>query len=296
MNAATQPVASVIAQLTQPGAPFELTQVDVSGRVMRAYRNAPQTLPELINASRVHGAREFMAYQGQRWSFDRFFTAVDALAGRLQGEAQVRPGDRIAIAMRNRPEWAIAFVAAALVGALPVPVNSFGTGAELRAAIESVQPRVLFCDVERLQRLEPDLAALGCHVVVAGAPTDEARGLLGFDAVSAPGGPMRQPWAPQPDDPALLLFTSGASARPKAVLSSHRAVCQAIFNIDFIGALSGMTSPKAVAALMARALVPATLTVVPLFHVSGLHAQLLATSFCTAGTRRKRCARSTKRR
>ena len=104
MNAATQPVASVIAQLTQPGAPFELTQVDVSGRVMRAYRNAPQTLPELINASRVHGAREFMAYQGQRWSFARFFTAVDALAGRLQGEAQVRPGDRIALAMRDRPQ------------------------------------------------------------------------------------------------------------------------------------------------------------------------------------------------
>jgi long-chain acyl-CoA synthetase len=73
------------------------------------------------------------------------------------------------------------------------------------------------------------------------------------------------------------LFTSGASARPKAVLSSHRAVCQAIFNIDFIGALSGMTSPKAVATLMARALAPATLTVVPLFHVSGLHAQLLTT-------------------
>ena len=277
MTAVNHPIASVIAQLTQPGAPFELTPVEVSGRTMRAYRNAPQTLPDLINAARAHGAKEFMAYQGERWSFDRFFAAVDALAGRLQAEARIRPGDRIAIAMRNRPEWAIAFVAAALVGALPVPLNSFGTGAELRAAIDGIQPRVLFCDSERLQRLEPDLAALGCHVVVAGAPNDEARGLLGFDAVSAPGGPARQPVALQPDDPALLLFTSGASARPKAVQSSHRAVCQAIFNIDFIGALSGMTSPKAVAALMARALAPATLTVVPLFHVSGLHAQLLTT-------------------
>jgi long-chain acyl-CoA synthetase len=95
---------------------------------MRAYKNAPATLPELINAARAHGAKEFMAYQGERWSYDRFFAAVDALAGRLQAEVGVRPGDRIAIAMRNRPEWAVAFVAAALVGALPVPLNSFGTG------------------------------------------------------------------------------------------------------------------------------------------------------------------------
>lgn len=274
MNA---PVGSIISRLTAPGAPFELTEVSVRGRPMRAYKNAPATLPELIDAARAHGAKEFMAYQGERWSYDRFFAAVDALAGRLQAQVNIRPGDRIAIAMRNRPEWAVAFFAAALVGALPVPLNSFGTGSELRAAIASVAPRVLFCDGERLQRLEPELAALGCHVVVAGAPNDESRGLLGFDAVSSPGGPARQPVTVQPDDPALLLFTSGASARPKAVQSSHRAVCQAVFNIDFIGALSGMTSPAAVATLMARALAPTTLTVVPLFHVSGLHAQLLTT-------------------
>ena len=274
MNA---PVGSIISRLTAPGAPFELTEVSVRGRPMRAYKNAPATLPELIDAARAHGAKEFMAYQGERWSYDRFFAAVDALAGRLQAQVNIRPGDRTAIAMRNRPEWAVAFFAAALVGALPVPLNSFGTGSELRAAIASVAPRVLFCDGERLQRLEPELAALGCHVVVAGAPNDESRGLLGFDAVSSPGGPARQPVTVQPDDPALLLFTSGASARPKAVQSSHRAVCQAVFNIDFIGALSGMTSPAAVATLMARALAPTTLTVVPLFHVSGLHAQLLTT-------------------
>jgi long-chain acyl-CoA synthetase len=81
----------------------------------------------------------------------------------------------------------------------------------------------------------------------------------------------------RPDDPALLLFTSGASSRPKAVLSTHRAVCQSLMNIDYIGALSGLSSPDVVAELMRRALPPTTLTVVPLFHVSGLHAQLLTT-------------------
>jgi long-chain acyl-CoA synthetase len=79
----------------------------------------------------------------------------------------------------------------------------------------------------------------------------------------------------QSTDPALVLFTSGASSQAKAVLSSHIAVCQALFNIDFIGAISAMTSPKAIELMMAKALQPTTLTAVPLFHVSGLHAQLL---------------------
>ena len=76
-------------------------------------------------------------------------------------------------------------------------------------------------------------------------------------------------------DPALVLFTSGASSQAKGVLSNQMAVCQALFNIDFIGAISAMTSPKAIELMMAKGLQPTTLTAVPLFHVSGLHAQLL---------------------
>src|SRR5690606_25903602 len=84
------------------------------------------------------------------------------------------------------------------------------------------------------------------------------------------------PVQPGPHDPALLLFTSGASAKPKAVLTTHLALCQSIMNINYIGALSAMASPGVVEELMRRALPPTTLTVVPLFHVSGLHAQLLS--------------------
>jgi long-chain acyl-CoA synthetase len=277
MNAPKGGAAALIARLTCPGAPFELTEVMVGGRTMKAYRNAPRTLVEWIDAGRAHGAKEFIAYQGDRWSYDRFFAAADALAGRMQTELGLRPGDRVAIAMRNRPEWAVALVAAVLAGAIPTPLNSFGTGDELRAALGLVDPSLLFVDAERLQRLEPDLAGLRGRTVLADAEHAAGSGVLSFASLAAPGGPTRTPVTPAPEDPALLLFTSGASTRPKAVLSTQRAVAQSLFNIDFIGALSGMSSPKAVATLMARALAPATLTVVPLFHVSGLHAQLLTT-------------------
>lgn len=277
MSHATDSIASAISQLTGAGAPFELVEVEIGGVRLKVYRHAPASLPDFFNAARAHGAKEFMAYQGERWSFDRFFKEVDALAGRLQHEARLKAGDRVAIAMRNRPEWTVAFAASCLVGAIPVPLNSFGLREELRAALADVSPRVLFCDVDRLRRLEPDLQDLGCHIVVCDAEPAAASGLLSYRAVTAPGGPAAKPVALRPDDPALVLFTSGATSRPKGALSTQRAVCQALMNIDFIGALSGMTSPQVVQALMARGVAPATLTVVPLFHVSGLHAQFLTT-------------------
>jgi len=262
------------AQLTAPGAPFELVTVPVGEQLLPAYRHAFAALPALIHAGRSHGEREFMVYESERWSFERFFKAVDALAGRLQAEHQVRPGERIAIAMRNRPEWAVAFAAVALLGAVPAPLNSLGLREELVANLSELQPRWLICDAERFAHVSADLALLDCQaVVVDGAP---GQGAVAWEALMAPGAPAVQPPELAPDDQALILFTSGASRHAKGVLSSQRAVCQALYNIDYIGAMSALTSPEMVAAMMARGLQPTTLTAVPLFHVSGLHAQLLA--------------------
>lgn len=261
------------AQLTGPGAPFELVDTTVNGQNLPAYRNAMATLPQVLNAGRVHGAREFMVFEADRWTFDRFYQAVDALAGRLQAEHGVAVGDRVAIAMRNRPEWAVAFAAVALVGAVPAPLNSFGLREELLAGLRDLQPKWLLCDTERFAHVGADLAALNCQVaVVDGAP---GQGNADWLALVAAGGPALSPPNLGPDDEALILFTSGASSQAKGVLSCHRALCQAMHNIDYIGAISAMTSPDLIAVMMARGLQPTTLTAVPLFHVSGLHAQLL---------------------
>lgn len=267
-------VASCRAQLTSSGAPFELTSLTVNGQTVSAYLKAFTSLPDLLNAGRVHGAREFLVYEDDRWSFDRFYQAVDALAGRLQAEHGVKAGARIAIAMRNRPEWAVAFVAVALLGGVPAPLNSFGLHDELLANLRDLKPRWLICDPERFVRVKDDLAALDCRAAVVGGTPGQ--GDADWVALIAPGAPTVQPPALQPQDDGLILFTSGASSQAKGVLSSQRAVCQALHNIDYIGAITAMTSPDMIKAMMARGLQPTTLTAVPLFHVSGLHAQLLA--------------------
>ena len=261
----------VRAQLLSPGAPFELEMVEHQGQQVPAYKKAPTDLPALINAGRAHGEREFMVYGTDRWTFDRFFAAVDAMAGRLQQEHGLQPGERVAIALRNRPEWAVAFAAVALVGAIPAPLNSFGLGEELSASLHDLQPRWLVCDQDRLERLAGRNLPANCTTTVVDGPG----GAVDWSALIAPGGPALVPPQLTATDPALVLFTSGASSQAKGVLSNQRAVCQALYNIDFIGAIAGMTSPQAVQKLMASGLLPTTLTVVPLFHVSGLHAQLL---------------------
>ena len=267
-------VARCREQLTAPGAPFERHTVLVNGQPLPAYRHAFPNLPALINAGRAHGPREFMVYEGDRWTFERFFSAVDALAARLQAEHGLRAGDRVAIAMRNRPEWAVAFAAVVLLGAVPAPLNSLGLRDELLANLRDLQPRWLICDAERFARVGADLAALGCRaVVVEGAP---GQGDVAWPELIAPGAPALQPPDLAPQDACLILFTSGASSQAKGVLSTQLAVCQGLYNIDYIGAVSAMTSPDLVATIMARGLQPTTLTAVPLFHVSGLHAQLLA--------------------
>jgi long-chain acyl-CoA synthetase len=261
------------AQLTGPGAPFELHTVDVAGTPMAAYRHAFATLPALLEAGRAHGDREFLVFDEERWTFAQFFRAVDALAARLQVINGLQPGERVALAMRNRPQWAVAFVAVALTGAVPAPLNSFGLREELLSGLQSLQARLLIADHDRLAHIQDDLPALQLPCLCV----DDAQGQpsRAWQDATAAGGPSFTAPALDPLDPALILFTSGASSQAKGVVSSHRALCQALFNIDFIGAMSAMTSPDIVAAMMARALPPTTLTAVPLFHVSGLHAQLL---------------------
>lgn len=266
-------VAQVCAQLTSPNAPFERMKMDVRGESFWAYRNAFPNLVNLINAGRAHGANEFMVYENDRWTFDRFFQTVDIVAANLQHKLGVKPGDRVAIAMRNRPEWAVSFAAIVLIGAVPAPLNSYGLQEELMTNLKDLQAQWLVCDLDRYVRIQDVIQTLKCQTIVLEGTAQQ--GNFAWPFLLSPSDLSHQTPELKGTDTALILFTSGASSQAKAVCSSHLAVCQALFNMDYIGAVSAMTSPKAIELIMAKRLQPTTLTAVPLFHVSGLHAQLL---------------------
>ena len=270
-------VAEAKSQLIAPGAPFELESRKIDGQSYQLYRHAPLSLSQVIRDARRNDEQCFLVYQGQRWSYKCFFEQVDNLATWMQ-EQSIAKGDRVAIAMRNRPEWVIAFCAAALIGAVPAPLNSFGMEQELLAALTTINPNLLICDSPRWQRINKNISWSGAALVLDDGSLDLVKASTMTDLLVALNYQAAELELPQisPTDPALVLFTSGATSVAKAVVSSHVAGCQALYNIDFIGALSGMTSPEAVKRIVDKGLAPVILTAVPLFHVSGLHAQLLS--------------------
>ena len=262
-------------QLIAPGAPFEVVTSDDGAP--RYFRHAARDLTQVFDAGRVHGDREFLVWQAQRLTFNQFFDQVDRLAGQMVARFGLQPGERVAIAMRNQPAWLVAFAAIVRCGAVCVPLNSWGLRDELQYALQDSDSRLLVCDEARLNTLHEDLAREQRGTIVVGAQeTAFPEYCLRFeDLINAPILP-----APtleiDPDAPALILYTSGTTSRAKGAVSSHRAICQALYALDFQGAFCAMSSPERIGVVINSGYAPTTFAAVPLFHVSGLHAQFLS--------------------
>jgi long-chain acyl-CoA synthetase len=257
-------------QLIAPGAPFEVV---ASEEGTRHFRNAPANLVEAVQAGRSFAERPFLVWQDQRLSYAEFYQAVDRLTARLVRTLNVQPGQRVAIAMRNRPEWLVGFVAMVQAGAVPVPLNSWALRDELLNALEDIEPVLLICDAARLDLVADCLAVLDVRALVVDA--EAAEGVLAYADLLRESVETVEPHSPAADDPALILFTSGTTHRAKGAVSSHRAIAQALFALEFQGAFAGMTSYERIRPLLESGLQPTVLLAVPLFHVSGLHAMFL---------------------
>ncbi|MEZ5569181.1 MAG: class I adenylate-forming enzyme family protein [Halioglobus sp.] len=203
---------------------------------------------------------------------------MDALAATLQSEFAIAPGDRIAIAMRNNPQWAIAFVAGILVGAIVVPINSWGRTEELRYAIVDSGSRLLVADEPRLALIENLLPELGIAVALVAESAARKETLDAaihpFDALVARGSGREFAVPPmQATDPCLILYTSGSTGFPKGVLHRHIAVCQSLMNMFFLGYLvMELEGPREFRGGAER---ETPLLTVPLFHATGLLGGLL---------------------
>jgi long-chain acyl-CoA synthetase len=272
MSDYTKPYFDAVAQLTAPTAPFEVETVDVAGVPLKAFKNAESSLGAFLAAGRNHDANLFLQYQGEDWTYGAFFTAVDQACDWLVNEAQIQKGDPIAIAMRNRPEWLIAFVATVTIGAVAVPLNSWGKAQELTQGLEDSEAKLVFCDSDRLTFIRELNAELPVVVV---DKSDDPRDTSLSDIRQRPA--PNEPLLAEVDrhDPAILMFTSGTSGRPKGALLSHFNCCQALMNVEFIGAGTYMTNMEEMNKQLASPTLPKTLLAVPLFHISGLLSQAL---------------------
>ena len=272
MNEFTKPYFDAVAQLMAPTAPFEIETVDVAGVPLKAFKNAETSLGTFLAAGRNHGDALFLQYQGESWTYADFFVAVDKVCGWLVNDQGINKGDRVAIAMRNRPEWLVAFVATVTVGAVAVPLNSWGKAQELQQGLEDSEASLVFADEARLgfiRELNVSLAAVSAD----GGSTEHTIGMA--DILDRDTAAVAEVVSVDRHDPAILMFTSGTSGRPKGAMLSHFNCCQALMNVEFIGAGTYMTNMEEMNQQLASPIPPKTLLAVPLFHISGLLSQAL---------------------
>lgn len=277
MSDIAKALTDATGQLTQKGAPFALEDVKIDGINYRFYSQAPDTVRELLAVGRSHGDAEFIVYEGESWSFNKFFEDVDAIAHQLVNHYGVNKGDRVAIAMRNYPEWLTSYVAIISLGAVVVPLNSWGKREELEYVLKDSQSSVVFCDQQRFNHIADDLNAMGIKAVVARNTTaiDSESAESYADFIAGATDAEMPAFEIKTEDPAMIMYTSGTTGKPKGVVSSNRNICQAIYSFEFGATCQAMANPKTIEAMMTSGNAPASLLAVPLFHVSGLYAMFL---------------------
>ena len=267
------------AVLCAAGAPFEMETVEIGGIPTRAWKNALPTLAALVEAGRAHGDRTFVVYEDERVSFEGWFRAVSALAHHLRASG-VGKGDRVALAMRNLPEWSVAFFAATAIGAICVPLNAWWTGAELAYGLGNSGAKVLICDAERLARIAGHRDALPGleQVLVSRCDAAPPEGSTRLEEIIGPPShyvdlPDRD--LPEidlaPDDDATIFYTSGTTGNPKGALGTHRNLLTNIVSSGYNGARTFLRRGEAPPEPTPKVL----LTVIPLFHVTACSAMLM---------------------
>lgn len=276
----TEGYDAIRAGLTAPGAPFELRTQEIEGVPRRVFCNAPQTLVDVYRAAAPYEARVFAVSDGERITYGEALRKAAALAGFIERGGSLR-GRRIAIAMHNRPEWMIAFIAVTALGASAVLVNSRGTAAEINAALDETGVELVIADETRALLASADGRARR-QIVARDPGSTQPLPLhsVGFDEAIAGWETARlEPASIDPEAEAVVMFTSGTTGGAKGALLSHRSVLTGLMNIQFsmavVGArLTALYGAEAMAAAAQRQ--PSAMLCVPLFHSSGCYAIFLS--------------------
>jgi long-chain acyl-CoA synthetase len=260
----------VWAELTAPGAQFEIRREAVRGNLINTYANAPASLRDVWLASAAYAERDYLVYEDTRITYAQAHRLVASVANWLTA-AGVAPGDRVAIAMRNYPEWLLAYWATVSIGAVVVGVNAWWVGPELVYGLNDSTPKVLLCDQERLARALEHRAELPPMQIVGVRLPAVPDGVTPWQVLTDVGGPLPAATV-QPDDDACIFYTSGTTGHPKGAQQTHRGCVANILNMAFWAAcvttVGQRTGRIPIPPPDATPPVPAALLTTPLFHVT----------------------------
>ncbi len=263
-------LAQAWEELTSEGSQFELETVNVEGVDLLCYKNQPASLRDFWLSSLRFGSADYLVYGNERLTYTQAHQQVSSVANWFISNG-VKTGDRIAIAMRNYPEWMLAYWACMAIGATCVGMNAWWATPELEYAIKDAKPKVIIADEERLEQLMDlrDLQEFPQVVSVRSKALPQEtvswHELVDTDSIM----PSAQI---DPDSDACIFYTSGTTGRPKGARLTHRGCVANAMSLAFAHIVQSVASSRAGIPTKKPAAreVPQTsaLVITPLFHVT----------------------------
>ena len=271
--------------LTAPGTMFELGEAEIRGIRIKIWKNAPPTLHAVFNLASAFGGRDYLVFEDERATIASFQAASHKLARRFIADG-VKPGDRVAIIMRNLPEWPVAFWAGVLAGAIVTPLNAWWTGPELEYALQDSGAAWVIADSERYERIRehlprcPDVRKIYVSRLreeVADPIVTKLDAVIGatnsWGAIKLEG---EHPYPPRgADDDVTIFYTSGTTGKPKGAVVSHRNIIANMFNSISAQARAFLRRGEAPPAPDPTAPQKSYLISVPFFHATGCFAVMI---------------------
>ncbi len=176
-----------------------------------------QTLSELYgNSIRSYGSRRsFSMFERESMSYNDFDDRVELVRGILLG-AGISSGDKVALLSNNMPNWGVCYFAAVTAGIVVVPILPDFSPEELEMIIDHSDAKALFVSDKLFSKVSKKIIAR-MNVVI------RTKNLGVIARNSSELGTAREP---EPDDLAVIIYTSGTTSKPKGVMHTHRSLCQ----------------------------------------------------------------------
>ena len=242
-------------EMIAPGGGFAMVETEVRGVPMRVFEQVPPNMRAIWELATLQGDKDYLVFEDERLTYNETAALVRALAHHLVNDHGVGSGDRVAIAMRNYPEWVISYWAIASIGAAAVGMNAWWTGPEMEFALDDSRPKVLIADSERIERVADHLPALRANadlaLIAVRTEADLPDGAAHWnDVIDPASAPDALPDIEiDPDDDVTIFYTSGTTGFPKGAQLTHRGSVHNLFNIAFMQFTAGAAAAKAAAAM-----------------------------------------------
>lgn len=260
-------------ELTSEGSLFAVTETEVNGVTVKSFAHAPPAMRDLWAMTEGHGDNDYIVYNDERWTYADARREVASIGNWLLANG-IEPGDRVAIAMRNFPEWTLAYWGIVNIGAAVVGFNAWWVEDEMAYALEDSKPKILICDQERLDRFAavndrfPDVKPVGVRLKDASRGNVNG-GVVDYAELKNFGGGQPAPEF-DTDDDACIFYTSGTTGRPKGTRLTHRSCVNALMGYVLGTYIYNLSSARLAGDDAADGSQPPTTTIIttPLFHVT----------------------------